>query len=210
MTDIITRKLHMLLLTLIASTREDVDLILNNSEKFISIWNTQDSTYIRIPTDGEGYDYNVFWERLDLPSIKGILGSQEGDVIIEGLEPFTNYKVVISGYFPRIYVNNAPLEKDKIFEVTQWGSNAWKSMEKAFRGCSNLNITALDVPDLSLVTNCQGMFEDCISIKSSDANWNWNISSVINTSNMFKGAINFDQSNINWDLQSVKLDTDMF
>ena len=48
--------------------------------------------------------------------------------------------------------------KTKFLEVMQWGNIAWVSMEKAFYGATNLQITAIDYPDLSNVTNMSEMF----------------------------------------------------
>lgn len=51
-------------------------------------------------------------------------------------------------------------DKDKILEVMQWGNIAWESMNRAFWGSSNLQITAIDSPDLSNVTNMGSMFSE--------------------------------------------------
>ena len=54
----------------------------------------------------------------------------------------TDYKVAITGVFPRIYFNNGRDGEDifKIISIDQWGNNTWDSMEQAFRDCRNLGL----------------------------------------------------------------------
>ena len=110
--------------------------------------------------------------------------------------------VSITGAFPRIYFakdrNNA--YAFKLYEVVQWGDNLWTSMEGTFTKCSNLSITATDVPDLSAVTNMSGMFA------SSGVNQDlssWNVGNVRDMSNMFSDGFAFNQDLSNWDVGNV-------
>src|SRR5690606_2805231 len=95
------------------------------------------------------------------------------------------YTVIITGDFPRIFFNNSG-DKNKIKKILQWGSIEWHSMENAFSGCSNLEINALDTPDLSMVTNMSSMFFEAAFFNSPINNWD--VSNVTDMSNMFHGA----------------------
>jgi len=50
------------------------------------------------------------------------------------------YTIRIRGTFPRIFFNNGG-DRQKLLDVQQWGALAWTSMNNAFLGCSNLNIS---------------------------------------------------------------------
>jgi hypothetical protein len=64
--------------------------------------------------------------------------------------------------FQRIIINDGT-DKARLMEIKQWGSTAWTSMENAFRGCSNMTLTATDVPNLVGVTSMWYMFANCSS-----------------------------------------------
>ncbi|MCL6296747.1 BspA family leucine-rich repeat surface protein, partial [Jejuia spongiicola] len=98
------------------------------------------------------------------------------------------HTIRIIGTFPRIYFNNTG-DKDKIQTVEQWGINPWASMEKAFWGCKNLNITATDAPDLSQVTNMNLMFAE--SGMNQNIN-HWNVSTITQMYRLFFNS-NFNQ-----------------
>jgi hypothetical protein len=67
--------------------------------------------------------------------------------------------------FSGVYFNNANDDR-KLLEVNNWGTLAWDSFECSFEGCLNMQITAGDLPDLSLVTNMRRAFYDCRSMTS--------------------------------------------
>lgn len=73
------------------------------------------------------------------------------------------YAVEIWGSFPAIYFNNTG-DRLKLVEIQQWGSSMeWLSFASAFRGCSNLIITAIDAKQAKtrLVEDASSLFEDC-------------------------------------------------
>ena len=125
-----------------------------------------------LPFTGETYDYTVDWG--DGSAVEsGQTGNATHSYATAG-----EYDVSITGTFPRIYFNNTG-DKTKILEVKQWGSQAWTSMEKAFDGCSKLNITANDVPDLSNVTSLYQMFRNA-SLETANRINDWDVSNVTN------------------------------
>ncbi len=59
-------------------------------------------------------------------------------------------------------------------------------MKRAFFRCSNLTVSATDVPNLSKVTNMYRMFQQASSANPDVSNWN--IGSVSNMSGIFADA----------------------
>lgn len=88
-----------------------------------------------------------------------------------------------------------------ILTVAQWGDIQWTSMEDAFKGCTNLTITATDTPDLSQVTSMKGMFSICFSLNQPLNDWD--VSNITDMSEMFSLASTFNQPLDSWDVSNV-------
>lgn len=199
---------------------------------FITTWKTDNpgssnSNQITLPTlaGGGGYNYTVDW------------GDGNIDTGVTSSSPNTHtyaspgtYTVTISGSFPRFFFNNAG-DKKKLLIVEQWGDIVWNRFD--FFGCSNLQVTAADAPDLSGVTDISNMFRDCTSLTGGVSNWNtenivfmlnvfmgatsfngdignWNTSNVENMSSMFAQCTVFNQDIGNWNTSNVKFFNSMF
>jgi len=94
-----------------------------------------------------------------------------------------------------------------LLEVQQWGDTHWTAMEYAFAGCKNMDITAIDAPDLSGVTSLSNLFRGCGHLVNVNASINtWDVSHVTNMFAAFYGASIFNQPLGQWDVSSV---TDM-
>lgn len=199
---------------------------------FITTWKTDNpgmspDNAITIPTVGDGYDYDVDWNNDGIYDQFGISGSVSH---VFG-EPGT-YTIRIRGAFPRIYFKGEG-DKDKIIDIDQWGDVVWDDMSSAFEGCSNLNISASDAPDLSQATSMTSIFEDCISLNVDLDHWDvssiaamfrafaeansfngnistWNVSNVATMQAMFSGSSAFDQDLNGWDVSNVQNMTFMF
>jgi len=126
--------------------------------------------------------------------------------------------------FNRIDFNNVG-DKLKITDIKQWGATIWSSFKSAFFGCSNMLVTATDVPNLSSVTDMSFIFRSASSANPLTTNWdvsnvtsmflmfhtatsanpdvsNWNVGNVTNMSQMFfNTSANPDVSN--WDVSNV-------
>ena len=200
--------------------------------EFITTWKTDNpgvsnATSITIPTVDLGYNYDVDWENDGIFDEFGVTGSISHDYGIEG-----TYTLAIRGDFPQIYFNNSG-DRQKIISVDQWGSIVWSSMNRAFRGCTNLVVAASDVPDLSNVTDMSYMFGNTSSFNQNIGNWNvsnvtemrglfasatafnqnietWNVSNVIDMSFMFFNASSFNQDIGTWNVGNVGDMTGMF
>ena len=130
--------------------------------------------------------------------------------------------------FNSIAFNNIG-DKLKITDTKNWGNIVWSSFERAFFGCSNMLVTATDVPNLSNVINTSIMFSDCLIANPDVSNWdvsnvtdmsftfrrmalatpnvsNWNISNVTTTRQMFFSMDLANPDVSNWDVSNV---TDM-
>ncbi len=111
--------------------------------------------------------------------------------------------------FERIQINNG-VDKDRLVNVNQWGTTVWTSMREAFYGCTNLQISATDVPDLSLVADMASMFKGCAVLYGPANINNWNLQNVANMNSMFNGASAFDQNISSWNTQNVTDMSSMF
>ncbi|MDZ7717563.1 MAG: BspA family leucine-rich repeat surface protein [Balneolaceae bacterium] len=177
---------------------------------FITTWKTDNDgasndNQITIPTEGGGYEYDVYWEDTTDSSINGTETGNTGDLTIT-FPSASTYRVEITGDFPRIFINDEG-DKEKILTIEQWGDVAWNSMEDAFFGASNLTYNATDAPNLSLVTNLSSMFSVFPAGSSFNGDLsNWNVSTVTDMSAMFSGATTFNGNVGTWDVSSV---TDM-
>lgn len=153
---------------------------------------SSNSRSFTIPTTGTGYNYEVDWDDDGIYDQMGITGN-----VIHNYGTAGTYTLRIRGTFPRIYFNSSE-DCKKILDVNQWGNNTWTSMENAFLGCSNLNITATDLPNLGRVRDMTSMFADCTVLNGPGNIGDWNTRSVTNMSSLFRNARNFNQPIGNW------------
>ena len=126
-------------------------------------------------------------------------------------------------------------DRFKLLEIKKWGNVRWENMDNSFSGCENLDVTATDIPDLSVSISIQSMFYKCISLVGNTANWNWETSTIMamgavfsyaqsfngniglwNTSNvvtmnqMFTNSLAFNQDISGWDVSNVTNMGDLF
>lgn len=171
-------------------------------QPFITTWKTDNpgtsnSTSITIPTTGGGYNYDVDWDNDGIYDQMGITGNVTHDFGVAG-----TYTIRVRGAFPRIYFNNGG-DRLKLLTVAQWGTGQWSSMQNAFYGCANLNITATDLPNLSGVAGMQEMFRGCTMLNGPANIGDWNTATVTNMFGLFYGATVFNQPIGNWNTAAV-------
>ncbi|WP_369075503.1 BspA family leucine-rich repeat surface protein [Flavobacterium coralii] len=183
-------------------------------------WQAGGNNSIAVPVAGTNNDYTIDF------GDGTILTHQTGPVSHIYSAPGV-YTVTLSGEFSQIRFQNVDSSYAvKLLTVEQWGTTQWTSMQGAFRGCTNLTITASDTPDLSLVTDAGLMFANCSSLNQSLNNWdvsnvqnmeamfssassfnqpldNWDVSNVINFNGMFSNAASFNQNINNWDVSNA-------
>ncbi|WP_194766348.1 BspA family leucine-rich repeat surface protein [Tamlana sp. I1] len=176
---------------------DNVTTLAEPTAPFITTWQTTTvNESITIPTIGLGNNYTIDWGD----------GTVDANQTGNASHIYTTagvHTVSISGDFSRIFFNNSG-DKDKILTIEQWGDIAWTSMNRAFYGCTNLNITnlAIDSPDLSLVTDLSFMFAGTNSFNAPLSNWD--VSTVENMAFLFSGALIFNQDLNTWDVSAVR------
>jgi surface protein len=87
----------------------------------------------------------------------GTLGTALGDNPSHTYASAGTYTVVVNGTYDKVYFNNSGSNLN-IISIDLWGSTQWSTMNNAFYGCGNLQVNSTDVPDVSFVTDMQGMF----------------------------------------------------
>lgn len=181
-----------------------------SSGDFVTIWKTDNSwitnnKQIQIPTfPTETYNYNVdcnndwLWDIIWATS----------DVICTYSNTWV-YEVRISWAFPRIYFNNA-WDKEKILSVKQWWTGQWSSMSRSFYGCSNLGTAtwAIDIPNLSNVTDMSSMFAYADNFNENIDSWD--VSNVTNMASIFNRASLFNSPLNSWQVGNVLSMNSMF
>ena len=175
------------------------------AQNFITQWNVatpgSGATQLSIRTFTSG-TVNYTWQQL--PSGASGSGSWSGSPLtITGLPAGATIRLQIApANFQRIFINY-DADRNRLTQVEQWGSTAWTSMANAFQGCTNLQVTATDVPVLSGVSSLSQMFEGCTNLNS-PANINtWNTATITNMSYMFAITSAFNQNIGNWNTAAV-------
>lgn len=174
---------------------------------FITTWVTDNpgesqNNQITIPVWIEAYNYQVNWG--DGTTDTGITGEITHTYATPG-----TYQVYISGIFPTISFRNQGDSK-KLISVDQWGDIQWGDMIQSFKGCSNLDVLATDIPNLTNTSTIGGMFANCTSLIGNDSFNSWNTSNIIGMTEVFNGASNFNQDIGNWNVGNVQSMGGMF
>ncbi|MDX2190292.1 MAG: BspA family leucine-rich repeat surface protein [Bacteroidota bacterium] len=209
----------------------------SQAQPFITEWNLSisGSNQNRI-SFGVGTSGIVSYQWATIPTTTTGIGTFTGtNATISGLPTNSRISLSIDGNnFNRININGGN-DRSRLTNVAQWGNVIWISMDNAFSSCSNLQIYATDVPNLTSVTSMNFMLGGC-TVLNSPANinsWNtsnvknmsglfylspafnqnissWNIANVTNTGGMFYGADSFIQDIRGWNTSNVKDMNNMF
>ncbi len=126
-------------------------------------------------------------------SLRTITGIPAGATIRLSIEPQN---------LQRFFFNNGG-DRQRITDIENWGAAAWTSMENAFYGCNNLNISATDIPNLTGVTSMANMFRSCSSLNGPANIGQWNVSTVLDMQSMFRSATVFNQNVGTWNVANV-------
>jgi len=209
-----------------------------NPGNFITTWQTNasgdsETTQIRIGASDQNQSFDLYLENMDNASDNDTLLNIEGatDFLID-FPSQGRYRVEIHGEFYGINFDNGG-DKQKLLSVEQWGDIQIESLFKAFKGCKNLEIHAVDTPDLSLVTSMFEAFEGAAALKNGLSHWDvgnveimsqcfkntvlynedlneWNVSQVNNMDEMFHSAVAFNGQIGDWDVSNVTSMESMF
>ena len=183
---------------------------------FVTLWSnfTNNTTQIEFNAQTSGGVVNYTW--FASPSGNNGTGSfiltSAGPVTLAGLNIPAGNTLIIKmtpNNLRRFFVNNG-VNRQNLFEIKEWGSVKWSSMINAFYGCTNLQITATDSPNLSTVSNCSNMFRQCTKLNSPSNIDKWNTANITNMNGMFESAIEFNQSINSWNTTKVTNVSNMF
>jgi gliding motility-associated-like protein len=181
------------------------DFTVTTAQNFITQWNLatagSGATQLTFGTATSG-TVNYSWQQV--PSGASGSGSWSGATLtLTGLPTGSTIRLQIAPTnFQRIIINIGT-DRNRLTQVEQWGSTAWTSMQNAFRGSANLQVTAIDVPNLSNVSDMSGMFGSCSKLNSPSNIGSWNTSVVTNMSSLFSLASAFNQNISLWNTAAV-------
>jgi len=178
---------------------------------FITIWDTQYMEYgstFTISSTSNNYQY--YWEKVgrEILTNSGIYKTNNGHLDIPAIKYNSGvYRVYIKGSYKDIRIGASPVA-EMLTSVQSWGNIAWNRMTGAFSRCTNLTTLPAAAPNLTNVTNMNGMFNGCASLNS-DIN-NWNVDNVYDMARMFTDCIAFNQNIANWNVSKVTTMAFMF
>ncbi len=176
---------------------------------------------------GIGNNYQIYWEEVGFPQNHQTLNnvSSTHNFLIDFGIPYnpnpayatytlkvTNGNGVFQGvrFASNLNLSNPDLpvflyygDVKKIVEISNWGNAVWTTLNHAFADCSNLDITATDIPNFSQVTEARFTFMNCASLIFNTSINNWDTSNVTTMRYMFAHSPLFNQPVGNWDTSNV-------
>jgi len=181
-----------------------IDAIIPPAEDFLMLIDTEvitpgEKTFSLALRVTESYDFYVDWG--DGSGAEHVTTSTPNPS--HTYDTAGEYEVSIVGTFPRFYYNGSNVDRQKILEIKRWGDIEWSSFQNAFFGCSNMNITATDAPNLTNVTNFANAFRSCNNFLTTPDLSNWDTSNITDMSATFYGCTNFNGDITGWDTSSV-------
>ncbi|AFY01034.1 putative membrane associated lipoprotein [Bdellovibrio bacteriovorus str. Tiberius] len=158
-------------------------------------------------TGWAGHDFTVYWGDGDWQDIESATWNPGMGAIIHSYPGPDVYEIKIKGAMPYFRFGGGG-DRLKILDVKQWGTNQWGTAQMMFAGCENLQVSAIDRPDLSNVTDMRGMFMGAKAFNSPVDHWI--TSNVQDMSNIFMGAEAFNQPVGGWDTANATTMASMF
>lgn len=120
------------------------------------------------------------------------------------------YEVKCYGDMERVFFNDDNIgervaDSLKILEVRNWGDTKWTSMERAFPGCSNLQVYTHSIPNLENCTNMYRTFYRSagICLKNSESLSKWDVSNITSLYQTFFNIKEFTTDLSKWDVSNV-------
>ncbi|XGC81600.1 BspA family leucine-rich repeat surface protein [Bdellovibrio bacteriovorus] len=176
---------------------------------FIAVFDTRNTeggstpnTDVSFPlVDWIGYDIDIFWGDSNSENVNSPAAA--GRVISHTYATPGIYEVKIKGSnFPWLQFCSGT-DKLKITDIKQWGTNAWWKLEFMFANCKNIQISAPDAPNISVLnaSGLRGMFQAAENFNSDIEHWD--VSTITNFGDMFAGAELFNQPLNGWDVSSA-------
>jgi surface protein len=199
-------KNFLLLLTLVCTSQFIV------AQNFITQWNlaTAGSGTTQL-TFGVGTVGVVNYTWATVPAATSGSGTFTGSTAtITGLPAGATIRLSIAPTnFRRFNMNNGT-DRSRLTLAEQWGTTSWSSMATAFNGCNNLQVSATDIPNLSIVTSLSSMFANCSVLNSPTNIGTWNTTTITDMSAVFNGASAFNQPIGAWNTGAVTTMLNLF
>ncbi|MDO4725716.1 MAG: BspA family leucine-rich repeat surface protein [Porphyromonadaceae bacterium] len=193
---------------------------------FVSIWdsrkesNRTGNSNTTIALNFIGTNYTIEWQNIDDPSQSGTLtvaSSTTANPYILTVPVAGRYRIKaypLTGLYSGNILSGqqATLTHDpkKLITVESWGNTQWTSLNAAFQGADNMDVTATDIPVLTNVTSLTHMFSGCKKLVYNNSINNWDVSRVTNMIGMFRDAIIFNQPLGSWVVSNVTTMSVMF
>ena len=182
-------------------------------QNFITQWNLatagSGATQLSFGTATSG-TVNYTWQEISPGSATGSSSWSGATLTITGLPVGATIRLQIAPTnFQRIIINNGA-DRNRLTQVENWDSVAWTSMQNAFYGCANLQVTATDVPNLLSVSDMSQMFRACANLNSPGNIGSWNTSAATSTYRMFYSASSFNQNIGAWNTAAITDMSEMF
>lgn len=147
---------------------------------------------------------NIVAEYRDINSDEWKKANVSGSLSITGLDKTKTYELRISG-LTRVRIVPWGKSNAYIKRVTQWGTAAWTTMAFAFYNCTDLDVVALDNPNLTQTKSLGYIFYGCKKLKYDNGRISlWKTSSVLVMDYMFFDASSFNQELNDWDTSKVE------
>lgn len=168
---------------------------------FISTWTTTDTITLPLSSTGT-YNFLINWGDGNVDHITAYDQAE----VTHTYSAAGNYTLVITGVCEGWTFKDVPDSKDKINEIVQWGN--FKMGDGTLDGgyfyqCTNLIISAIDIPDLTGVFSFNGAFQQT-SIVNIPLLDQWITSDIANMSSCFAGCTLFVGDGIEaWDMRNV-------
>jgi surface protein len=178
----------------------------SNAQDFITVWDLSypgsSPTEIEFGVAASG-NVNYTWETIPSGSTgSGSFNGITGNAYITGLPSNSVIRLKINPTnFNRVMFNTT--DNQRLFDVEQWGSTNWISMNSAFHNCEILNISATDIPNLTSVSDMSYMFDGCSLLNSPQNIDTWNTSNVTDMNHLFSVCKLFNQPISSWNTGNV-------
>ena len=167
---------------------------------------------IQVKTDNPGSTNNNQFRLPWIGTYDVDWGDGNVDTAVSGTQTHTyssagTYDIKVTDTAGQIRFGGAG-DAEKLINIKNWGAGVWTDFFIAFNGCTNMILSATDVPDLSGAAGLFGTFANC-SLFNSNIN-NWDVSGIANFKNLFFNCPLYNQPLDLWDTSSATEMRSMF
>lgn len=196
-------------LLLIASFTVNKAYAQQASEYFITRWNIGNNNTIAFKayTSGTG---SYYWEEIQ-GTLTGKGTFETGKLVVSDLPRNSVVRLrIASKTFTGLSMFDSTSTSKSLAQVEQWGTSEFVKLEDAFYNCSNLDVTAFDIPNLKNCKALSSLFYGCENLIGPSNINQWDVSSIVFIQGMFNGAKKFNQSLDKWNVSNVRVAGGMF